>query len=125
LVDVPWRSLLTKEMSDFLGILAHPHRLRIIHELRSTELDVNSLQSLLEISHSRVSQHLSILRGHRVVSERRDGRHVFYRLQQPNLAKWLLDGLEFMGHEASHFAEVSSAVKKSRTVWSQTAGPEV
>jgi DNA-binding transcriptional ArsR family regulator len=114
---MPWRALLTKEMADFLGVLAHPHRVRIIQELRSGELDVNGLQTILEISHSRVSQHLSILRSHRVVIERREGRHVFYRLLQPKLSQWLLEGLEFLQHESVHHAEVSAAVKKSKSLW--------
>ncbi|MBZ2184571.1 MAG: metalloregulator ArsR/SmtB family transcription factor [Bryobacter sp.] len=114
---MPWRALLTKEMGDFLGILAHPHRIRIIQELRNKELDVNGLQSVLEISHSRVSQHLSVLRSHHVVMERREGRHVFYRLLQPSLAQWLSNGLEFLRQESAHHAEVSAAVTKSKSLW--------
>jgi DNA-binding transcriptional ArsR family regulator len=117
---MPWRALLTKEMGDFLGVLAHPHRIRIIQELRNKELDVNGLQSVLEISHSRVSQHLSVLRSHHVVVERREGRHVFYRLLQPSLAQWLSNGLEFLRQESAHHAEVSEAVTKSKVLWPDT-----
>lgn len=106
-------------MGDFLSVLAHPHRIRIVQELRVGEMDVNGLQAVLEISHSRVSQHLSVLRSHRVVTERRDGRHVYYRLQQPKLAQWLLEGLEFLQHETAHQAEVTEALKKSKSLWSE------
>ncbi len=114
-----WRVFLTKEMSDFLGVLAHPHRVRIVQELRNSELDVNSLQAVLEVSHSRVSQHLSVLRAHRIVIERRDGRHVFYRLVDTKLAQWLADGLEFLQNEATHQIEVRDALEKSRSLWSE------
>jgi DNA-binding transcriptional ArsR family regulator len=115
---MPWRAFLTKEMAEFLGVLAHPHRVRIVQELRNGEMDVNGLQAILEISHSRVSQHLSVLRAHRIVVERRDGRHVFYRLVQAKLAQWLADGLDFLQTESLHQAEVESALKQSRSIWS-------
>ena len=118
---MPWRVFLSKEMANFLGVLAHPHRVRIVEELRNGELDVNSLQAVLEVSHSRVSQHLSVLRAHRIVIERRDGRHVFYRLADGKLAQWLADGLEFLQNEATHQIEVQEALRKSRSLWSETA----
>ncbi len=115
---MPWRTFLTKEMADFLGVLAHPHRVRIIQELRNGELDVNSLQVILEISHSRVSQHLSVMRAHRVVVERREGRRVFYRLVEPKIAQWLSDGLDFLQTESVHQSEIQDALRKSRSIWS-------
>jgi len=117
---MPWRTFLTKEMADFLGVLSHPHRLRIIQELRGGELDVNGLQGLLEISHSRVSQHLSVLRAHRIVIERRDGRHVYYRMVQPKLAQWTSDGMDFLNTEAAHQTEVQDALQKSRAIWGES-----
>ena len=118
-VAMPWRAFLTKEMSELLGVLAHPHRVRIVQELRNGEMDVNSLQAILEISHSRVSQHLSVLRAHRIVVERRDGRHVFYRLVNSKLAQWLADGLEFLQTESAHQMEVKEALQRSRSIWSE------
>lgn len=120
---MPWRSILTKEMADFLGVLAHPHRIRIVQELRNGELDVNGLQAILEISHSRVSQHLSVLRSHRIVVERRDGRHVYYRLLQGKLAQWLVDGLDFLTEESTHQIDVLDAVRKSKAIWSDEQEP--
>lgn len=117
---MPWRAFLTKEMSEFLGVLAHPHRVRIVQELRNGEMDVNGLQGILEISHSRVSQHLSVLRAHRIVTERRDGRHVYYRLIQLELAQWLYDGLNFLQQESMHQTEVQEALRKSRSIWAES-----
>lgn len=114
---MPWRVLLAKEMAEFLGVLAHPHRIRIVQELRHGEMDVNSLQSVLDVSHSRVSQHLSVMRTNRIVAERRDGRHVFYRLVQTDLPAWLAQGMEFLGQSAGHEEELKSALRKSRGIW--------
>ena len=114
---MPQRTLVTKELADFLGVLAHPRRVRIIEELRDEERDVNSLQSALDISHSGVSQHLSVLRAHRIVLERREGRHVYYRLRQPELARWLLDGMPFL-QANQETSEVRDAIATVQAIWS-------
>lgn len=114
---MPNRLLITKELAKLLGVLGHPHRIRIVEELRNRELDVNSLQQILGISHSLVSQNLSILRSHRLVTERREGRHVIYSLLQPKLAVWLIDGLQFLEGELDSQAEIRAAVEAARQQW--------
>ena len=118
---MPDRAFATKELAKLLGVLAHPERIRIVEELRGGELDVNSLQKLLGVAHSRVSQNLGILRSHRIVSERREGRHVFYRLLQPQLATWLRDGLSFLEREAELNQEIRSALGRAREQWTDAA----
>jgi DNA-binding transcriptional ArsR family regulator len=113
---VPHRLLVTRELAAFLGVLSHPHRIRIIEELRDGECDVKSLRDTLGISHSGVSQHLMVLRAHRIVCERRQGRHVFYRLRQPAMASWLLDATEFLEQE-SEAVELRQAIRKARRAW--------
>src|ERR687885_30647 len=110
------RLLVTRELAAFLGVLAHPHRIRIIEELRDGECDVKSLRDALGISHSGVSQHLMVLRAHRIVCERRQGRHVYYRLRQPGMASWLLEGTEFLEQE-SEARELREAIRKTRRAW--------
>lgn len=114
---MPDRAVATRQLSKLLGVLAHPERIRIVEELRGGELDVNSLQKLLEIAHSRVSQNLGILRSSRIVSERREGRHVYYKLVQPKMAAWLLQGLEFLEREAALNEEIRSSLERAREQW--------
>jgi DNA-binding transcriptional ArsR family regulator len=113
---VPHRFLVSRELAELLTALGHPHRIRIIEELRDGECDVKSLQDRLGISHSGVSQHLMVLRAHRIVSERREGRHVYYRLRQPGMASWLLDATEFLEQE-SEALELREAIRKTRRAW--------
>ena len=117
------RGFATKELATLLGVLAHPERIRIVEELRSNELDVASLQKLLEIPHSRVSQNLSILRSHRIVAERREGRHVHYRLVQPRIAAWLLEAMSFLEGEANVAEEIRLALGKARERWGPSPDP--
>jgi DNA-binding transcriptional ArsR family regulator len=114
---MPHRVLVTKELADFLRVLSHPHRVRIIEELRDAERDVNSLQEALGISHSGVSQHLMVLRSHRLVSERREGRRVFYQLPQPAIASWLMEATRFLEKESAAAAELRKAIDKTRKTW--------
>lgn len=119
---MPTRAFVSKELAKLLGVLSHPHRIRIIEELRQGEKDVNSLQTVLGVSHSGVSQHLSLLRSHRLVEERREGRHVFYHLSQPGLARWLTDGLDFLEGSASQVRELQDAVEATKTLWTTPDG---
>ena len=117
---IPARALVSKELANLLNALSHPHRIRIIEELRGRELDVNSLQSILGISHSAVSQNLAILRSHRLVHERREGRRVIYSLSDNALAEWLTAGLRFL---EADLGDVRSAVATVRTMWSEPLSP--
>ncbi len=114
---MPVRNIASRELAKLFAVFAHPDRVRIIEELGGGEKDVNSIQAVLGISHSRTSQNLAILRTNRVVIERRDGRRVFYRLAQPELAKWALDGLRFIVGEAEASGVRLTAIEEARQIW--------
>ena len=118
---MPARILISKKMAELLGAISHPHRIRIIEELYVDELDVNSLQKILGTSHSSVSQNLSILRAHKVVTQRRDGNRVFYRLTQPELANWLLNGMIFIEGGLQSEQVIRSAVDDVMKIWSHSS----
>jgi ArsR family transcriptional regulator len=67
--------------------LAQPKRLMLIHELRAGEKSVSQLSSILEISQPNISQHLSILRKRGIVTTRREGATVYYRLSSPRIGQ--------------------------------------
>jgi ArsR family transcriptional regulator len=117
---MPHRALVTKKLAEFLAVLSHPHRIRIVEELRDGEHDVNSLREALGISHSGVSQHLMVFRANRLVSERREGRRVFYQLRQPGIAKWLLDATEFLEQGSVDATELRKAIGKTRKEWARS-----
>lgn len=119
--QMPYRLIAARELGHLFGILSHPDRVRLIEELRGGELDVGTLQERLGISHSRVSQHLSLLRAARLVEERRQGRQVFYHLRSPALSRWILEGLQFVEAEMVTSQDLMSAVQEARTAWSDPA----
>lgn len=70
--------------------LAHPFRIRILELLSSSpEVSVADLQTETALEASHLSQHLAVLRRHRLVQSERRGSHVFYRLADPRVADLL------------------------------------
>ena len=85
------------EAEDLAGIfelLADPTRARLLHALTlADELCVCDLALLLGRSESALSHQLRLLRDRRVVSRRKAGRIVYYRLADDHIRHVLADGL--------------------------------
>ncbi len=70
--------------------LSHPFRIRILELLAaSPEVSVAELQLETGLEASHLSQHLAVLRRHRLVVSERRASHVFYRLADPAVAELL------------------------------------
>lgn len=69
-----------QRMAQFFGLLADTNRLRILSLLAERELCVGDIALALGMSESAVSHQLRILKTMRLVSFRRQGRHMFYQL---------------------------------------------
>ena len=65
--------------------LADPSRRAIFESLAGGEAAVKELTARFEISQPAVSQHLATLRSAGLVSERREGRLVYYRIEPEGL----------------------------------------
>ena len=110
-------ALVAKKLSALFGVLAHRHRIQIIHAIRNAPMDVSSLCEALDVSQSAMSQHLAALRSHHLVVERRDGRRVYYSLAIPEMARWLLEGTQFIGSGIEESGSVITAVREVRELW--------
>lgn len=71
-------------------VLADPSRRAIFESLTRGEAAVKDLTARFRISQPAVSQHLAALKDAGLVTGRREGRHVFYRVE-PQGMKPLLD----------------------------------
>lgn len=114
---MPHKKIAAQELSRLFSAFSHPERLQVLAELREKELDVATLQGILGISHAKTSRQLGILRAHKLVAERQEGRRVFYRLSDKGLVKWLIQGLGFI--ELSRFTpdDVKNAVRRAQAEW--------
>ncbi|ARJ07715.1 transcriptional regulator (plasmid) [Cnuibacter physcomitrellae] len=80
-------------------MLADATRVRIILALRSAgELSVNHIADVVDKSPAAVSQHLAKLRLARMVSTRREGTTVFYRLTDEHASDLVIDAVKQAEH---------------------------
>ncbi len=114
---MPNRIAATKALAELLSVLSHPVRIRIVEELREGERDVATLSETVGAAPATTSQHLALLRTHHLVIERREGRHVFYRLVHPRVARWLVDGLSFVENDLVEQRKLHEAVSDVRALW--------
>ena len=76
-----------KLQAELCKSLSDPKRLHIIKALRGSERTVSELTEILGIKQSNTSQHLAILRKIGVVSPRKEGKTVYYRLTNAKIAE--------------------------------------
>ena len=67
--------------------LANHKRLEIIDRLRNGEMSVSELARALEVSQANLSQHLAVMREKGIVTARRSGLNVFYKLSSPKIIR--------------------------------------
>jgi DNA-binding transcriptional ArsR family regulator len=89
---------LTLKVAEIFKALADPTRVRILHALSHAELCVGDLAAVLEMSESAVSHQLRLLRSLHVVRARRDGKLVFYTLDDEHVTRLFQLSLEHLGH---------------------------
>jgi DNA-binding transcriptional ArsR family regulator len=68
--------------------LGHPSRLMMVDVLVEGEMCVCDLQALVGSDMSTVSKHLSVLKAAGIVSDRKQGLQVFYRLRVPCITQF-------------------------------------
>ena len=68
-------------------LLANPKRLEILNLLKQKELAVEELVKTLKLPKANISQHLAILRHARLVSVRRNGLNVYYKITDPKIVE--------------------------------------
>ena len=76
-------------MSLFFKVLGDPTRLRILHALLAGELCVCDLGETLSMSVSAVSHQLAVLKRARLVGHRRDGKVIYYSLNDEHVGSLL------------------------------------
>ncbi|KQV73218.1 metalloregulator ArsR/SmtB family transcription factor [Rhizobium sp. Root1220] len=78
-----------RDASSFLKAIAHHSRLLILHLLSDEEKTVGQLEESLGIQQAMVSQQLARLRMEGLVSSRREGRQIYYRVTRPDIVIFL------------------------------------
>jgi DNA-binding transcriptional ArsR family regulator len=77
------------DLADTFKILGDLTRVRLLDALSKSELCVCDLATLIGMSASAVSHQLRLLRSHRLVRARREGRMIFYALDDRHIQSLL------------------------------------
>jgi DNA-binding transcriptional ArsR family regulator len=80
-------------LAEIFKVLGDPTRVRILDALSRSELCVCDLATLLGLTESAVSHQLRLLRNTRIVRARREGRMVFYSLDDQHVLTLFRQGL--------------------------------
>lgn len=88
-----------RTLTDFFATLGDPTRLRIVAALTSQELCVCDLAAAIGQSESAVSHQLRRLSALRLVRSRREGRRVFYALDDAHVLTVFDQARDHIGHE--------------------------
>ncbi|HZD11777.1 MAG TPA: metalloregulator ArsR/SmtB family transcription factor [Candidatus Binatia bacterium] len=86
------------QVAELFSALGDTSRVRIIDALGQGEMNVSELATRVDLSHSAVSHHLRHLRQMRLVRTRKDGRYVFYALDDEHVRDLFACGLEHVKH---------------------------
>lgn len=108
------------DFAKFLKLMGHPDRLRILALLRSGELAVSELVTVLELSQPRVTQYIRSLEDMGLLERLREGAWVFSRIRQRSdyapLLEIILDALPPDDPMLSADRERLSAIRREQAI---------
>lgn len=81
-------------LTEFFKVLGDPTRIRILFLLMEQDSCVSNLAKRLGMTQSAVSHQLNILKSNKLVKWRRDGKMIFYTLEDESKLKKLVDEID-------------------------------
>jgi len=86
-------------LAELFKALGDYTRVRILYALSESELCVCALADVLDMSQSAISHQLRLLRAARLVRYRKEGKNVYYALDDDHVANLLKQGLDHIREE--------------------------
>lgn len=81
-------------LAELFKAFGDPTRIRILHVLAAAEICVNDLADVLEMTPSAISHQLRLLKQNRLVKSRREGKLMYYSLDDDHVRSMIAQGLE-------------------------------
>lgn len=92
------------DVADFFKVFGDSTRIRLLCLLLQKELCVSELTEKLEMTQSAVSHQLRVLRQSNLVKYRKEGKVVYYSLDDNHVKTVLEQGMEHIGHKKGYLA---------------------
>jgi ArsR family transcriptional regulator, lead/cadmium/zinc/bismuth-responsive transcriptional repressor len=87
-----------EELADFFKVFGDATRLKILYALNLEEMCVCDLSALLGMTQSAISHQLKVLRVARVVKMRKEGKVVYYSMDDEHIRRIYDQGLSHISH---------------------------
>jgi len=81
------------DLAEIFKVLAEPTRVRILHAISEEELCVCDIAAVVNATQSAISHQLRILRSARLVKSRKDGKMVYYSLDDDHVRTLFEEGI--------------------------------
>ena len=91
-------TMTANRLAEIFKALSDPNRLRLISLLLENEVCVHTLEAVLGMSQSAISHQLRHLRQLHLVRFRKEGRHVYYALEDNHVRELFAQGLLHVEH---------------------------
>ena len=92
----------------FYKVLGDKTRLRILYALKEQEMCAGDIAVLLDMTKSAVSHQLAVMRNMHQIKSRREGKNVFYTLDDEHIVDILEEALVHMVHHQLEYPESDS-----------------
>ena len=85
-------------LAELFKVLADNTRVKIVYVLSKEELCVCDIAALLGLTMSNVSHHLRVLRTAHLVKSRREGKQIYYTLDDDHVVNIINQGFDHVNH---------------------------
>lgn len=83
-------------LAETFKVLADPTRVRILHAISDEELCVCDISAVANVTQSAISHQLRVLRAARLVKSRKDGKMVYYSLDDEHVRTLFEEGIRHL-----------------------------
>lgn len=90
------------DAAELFKVFGDSTRIRILNCLNDSEKSVTEISELLNMNQSAISHQLKILRNNKLIKNRREGKTIYYSLDDDHVSNIINQGIEHITEEKSH-----------------------
>jgi len=90
-----------KRRADFCSVFSNANRVMILWTLAGREMSVTEIASAIDSSLQNTSQHLSLMKAQDILSSRREGQTIYYRIEDNYLKEFC-----FLLHQVQQYKPI-------------------
>lgn len=90
------------DVADFFKVFGDSTRIKLLHLLLEREMCVGDIAERLDMTQSAVSHQLRVLRQNDLVKYRKEGKTVYYSLDDSHVENVLRQGIEHIKHKKGY-----------------------